>query len=121
MPMFANRAIELGMRFLPVDEPELQKLESMGLTRVAITNEEFPKLPETVWSVDFSGWPVFTLASTPDEMVSAFCAALEGRKERIPWYGSGPMRLDLMCKNTREGPLPIPLHPAAERYWKERG
>jgi TRAP-type uncharacterized transport system substrate-binding protein len=121
MPMFADRALALGMRFLPVDEPQLQQLEANGLRRVAITKDEFPGMPGDVWTVDFSGWPVFTLASTPDDMVGAFCAALEGRKERIPWYGDGPMRLDLMCKDTREGPMTIPLHPAAEAYWRERG
>jgi len=121
MPMFANRALELGMRFLPVDEPQLKQLEEMGLTRVAITSDEFPKLPETVWTVDFSGWAVFCLESTPDHLVESFCAGLEGRKDRIPWYGEGPMRLDLMCKSTKEGPLTIPLHPAAERYWKSLG
>jgi TRAP-type uncharacterized transport system substrate-binding protein len=121
MPMFANRALELGMQFLAIDEPELQKLEAMGLQRVAITKDEFPALPEDVWSVDFSGWPVFCLESAPDDMVTAFCAGLEARKDRIPWYGEGPMRLDLMCKHTKEGPLTIPLHPAAERFWHERG
>src|SRR5581483_6864376 len=94
MPMYANRALELGMRFLPVDEPQLQQLERMGLQRVAITREEFPALKEDVWTVDFSGWPVFTLASTSDHIVESFCAALEARKDRIPWYGEGPMRLD---------------------------
>jgi hypothetical protein len=49
------------------------------------------------------------------------CEALEARKDRIPWYGEGPMRLDLMCKGTREGPLPIPLHPAAEAFWRKQG
>jgi len=121
MPMFANRALELGMRFLPVDEPELQKLEAMGIPRVAITKDEFPALPETVWTVDFSGWPVFCLADAPDRLVTAFCAGLEARKARIPWYGEGPMRLDLMCKDTKEGPLTIPLHPAAEKFWRECG
>ena len=121
MPMWGARALELGMRFLPVDEPQLQQLESLGLRRVPITREEFPALPEDVWTIDFSGWPVFTLASTPDRVVTAFCAALENRKDRIPWYGQGPMRLDLMCQDTREGPLPIPLHPAAEAFWRSRG
>ncbi len=121
MPMFADRALELGMRFLPVDEPELQQLEGMGLRRVAITKEEFHALPETVWTVDFSGWPVFCLESTPDDMVRAFCAGLESRKDRIPWYGEGPMRLDLMVKDTKEAPMLIPLHSAAEGFWKERG
>jgi TRAP-type uncharacterized transport system substrate-binding protein len=121
MPMFANRALELGMRFLPIDEPELQKLEGMGLRRVAITKDEFPALPETVWTVDFSGWPVFCRADAPDDLVTKFCAALDARKARIPWYGEGPMRLDLMVKDTKEGPLMIPLHPAAEAYWKSVG
>src|SRR5919202_942866 len=80
MPMWGARALELGMRFLPVDEPQLQQLESLGLRRVPITREEFPALPEDVWTIDFSGWPVFTLASTPDRVVTAFCAALENRK-----------------------------------------
>ena len=121
MPMYANRALELGMRFLPIDEPQLQQLEAIGLRRVAITKDEFPGLPEDVWAVDFSGWPVFTLESAPDAMVRSFCAGLEGRKDRIPWYGEGPMRLDLMCRDTREGPMMIPLHPAAEAFWRERG
>jgi TRAP-type uncharacterized transport system substrate-binding protein len=121
MPMFADRALELGMRFLPVDEPQLQQLEGMGLRRVAITKDEFPGMPEDVWTVDFSGWPVFCLESAPDELVGAFCAGLEGRRERIPWYGDGPMRLDLMCKDTREGPMLIPLHRAAEAFWREQG
>jgi hypothetical protein len=26
-----------------------------------------------------------------------------------------------MCKDTPAGPLRIPLHPAAERYWRDAG
>ena len=86
-----------------------------------VTKEEFPALPETVWTVDFSGWPVFCRADASDQLVTNFCAALDARKDRIPWYGQGPMRLDLMVKDTKEGPLMIPLHPAAEAYWKSVG
>jgi TRAP-type uncharacterized transport system substrate-binding protein len=121
MPMWAARAIKLGMKFLPIEEPKLQELEAMGMRRVAITREEFPGLPEDVWTVDFSGWPVFCLESLDDRIVSQFCQALENRKDRIPWYGEGPMRLDLMCRDTKEGPMMIPLHPAAERFWRDRG
>jgi TRAP-type uncharacterized transport system substrate-binding protein len=119
--MWGVRALELGMRFLPVEEEKLQELEALGLQRVSITPEEYPALPETVWTVDFSGWPVFCLESLPDNVVTAFCSALDARKDRIPWYGRGPMRLDQMVSNTREAPLAIPLHPAAERYWREQG
>lgn len=123
MPSYANRALEMGMRFLAVDEPQLGALEALGLRRVAITRDEFPKLPEDeIWTVDFSGWPVFTLESARDEMVAAFCAAVEARKDRIPWYyGGGELQVDVMVRDTREAPLTIPLHPAAERFWRERG
>lgn len=83
--------------------------------------------PVTMRSMLMLEWPPSTLddivewGGDDDDIVTTFCAALEVRKDRIPWYGEGPMRLDLMCKDTREGPLSIPLHPAAERFWRARG
>ena len=121
LPTFGKQAVELGMRFLPVDEPELQKLEAIGLRRVAITGEDAPGLTETVWTVDFSGWPVFCLESAPNDMITEFCSALEARKDRIPWYGTGPMDLKAMVSDTKEAPMAIPLHPAAENYWRAHG
>ncbi len=121
LPLWAPRAIKMGMRFLAVDEPELKALESDGLKRVAITEEEYPGLGETVWTLDFSGWPVFCLATAPEQMIYNFCAALEARKARLPWGGEGPMPFDKLCKDSKEGPLYLPLHPGAERFWRECG
>src|SRR5437588_11849584 len=109
------------MRTLPLDEPELQHLEARGLRRQYARQSDFPKLPGDIGTIDFSGWPVFCLESTPAEIVTAFCGALEARKERIPWYGNGPMDPRLMVTDTREAPVAIPFHPAAERFWRERG
>ena len=121
LPMFANRALELGMRFLAIDEPQLQSLEADGLKRAMITRAEFPALPEDVPTLDFSGWPIFCRESAPQEMIYKFCEALEARKDRIPWYGKGPMPLAKLCKDSTDGPLYLPLHPGAERFWRERG
>ncbi len=123
LPLFANESIALGMRFLGVDEPELKKLEEDGLMRQAITDAEYPGLGETVWSVDFSGWPVFCLESAPEEMIYNFCAGMDARRDRIPWWdGKGaPLPLEKLCKDSREAPLYLPLHKGAERYWREAG
>lgn len=122
LPAWARKAIDLGMRFLPVDEPQLETLEAAGLKRAAITDREYPGLGETVLTVDFSGWPVFCLDTAPDAMIYHFCAGLEARKDRIPWSrGQGPLPLERLCKDSREGPLYLPLHPGAERFWRERG
>jgi TRAP-type uncharacterized transport system substrate-binding protein len=121
LPLWAPRVVKNGMRFLPIDEPQLRALEADGLRRAAITDEEYPGLGDTVWTLDFSGWPVFCLESAPEDMIYKFCAALDNRKARIPWLGDGPLPLDILCKDNRDGALYLPLHPGAERCWREKG
>jgi TRAP-type uncharacterized transport system substrate-binding protein len=121
LPLWAPRVIEMGMRYLPIDEPQLKALEADGLRRAAITDAEYPGLGETVWTLDFSGWPVFCLESAPEELIYNFCAALDNRKVRVPWLGEGPMPLERLCKDNKDGALYLPLHAGAERFWRERG
>ena len=121
LPTFAPRALEIGMNFLAIDEPELKSLEADGMMRAYITRDEFPGLKENVATIDFSGWPMFCLESAPEQMIYNFCAGLEARKDRIPWYGQGPMPLEKLCKDSKEAPLYLPLHKGAEKFWRERG
>ena len=116
-----NIAVESGMRVLPLDEPALQRLEELGFRRGVISKDRFHKLSQDVLTLDFSGFPVFTHANVPDNIVRSICAALEARKGNIPWDGNKPLPLESMCRDTPEGPLNIPLHPAAEQFWRERG
>ena len=119
---WVNKGIKVGMRVLPIGEPELQKLESDGFRRGTLQQRLFPGLPADVETLDYSGFILFTREDTPDEMVRAFCAAIEARKDVIPQdQGEGPLPLDRMCQDTPEGPMYIPLHRAAEAYWKEQG
>jgi len=118
---WGDRALDLGMRFLSFGEPILKRLETMGFRRATITKADHPKLSADIETLDFSGWPIFTHANSPDAMVAAFCEALEARKESIPWQGEGPLPLEQMCRDTIDGPLDIPLHPAAESFWRAKG
>lgn len=114
-------AIANGLRVLPLREETVRKLERMGYRRGIIEAKDYPGLPGDVLTIDFSGWPVFCHENTPDDLVTAICSALERRRESIPWQGEGPLPLERMCFDTKEGPLDVPLHPAAERFWRERG
>jgi TRAP-type uncharacterized transport system substrate-binding protein len=116
-----NVALESEMRVLPMDEAMLERLETLGFRRAVLPQAHFPKLPLDVPTLDFSGFPVYTHANVPDAIVTSMCAALEARKERIVWQEPGPLPLESMCRDTPSGPLDIPLHPAAERFWRERG
>ncbi|HVA25640.1 MAG TPA: TAXI family TRAP transporter solute-binding subunit [Chloroflexota bacterium] len=114
-------AVANGMTVLPLREATVRKLEALGYRRGIIEAKDYPGLPADVLSIDFSGWPVFCNERTPDDLVTAICAGLEARKDRIPWQGEGPLPLERMCFDTPEGPLDVPLHAAAERFWRQRG
>lgn len=121
LEVWTPQALGLGMRFLPFEEPMLQQLESLGYKRAVIPKSMYPELDADVPTIDFSGWPLYTHADTPDDVVRSFCRAIDACHDRIPWQGEGPLPLDQMCRNTPAAPLPVPLHPAAERYWREQG
>jgi len=116
-----NSAAASGLRALPLDEPMLAQLEAIGLRRAVIAKSRYPNLAEDVPTLDFSGFAVYTHAGVADEIVGAICAALEARKDKIIWQEPGPLPLERMCRDTPAGPLTIPLHPAAERFWRARG
>jgi TRAP-type uncharacterized transport system substrate-binding protein len=118
---WGNMALELGMTFLSLGEPLLQRLESVGLRRGVIEKKNFPKLSADVTSLDFSGWPIYTHRDTPDTIVQDFCRALDESKNHIPWAKDEPLPIGQMVRDTPEGHLEVPLHPAAERYWKDSG
>jgi TRAP-type uncharacterized transport system substrate-binding protein len=99
----------------------LAKLENIGFRRALIPKARYPKLPHDVPTLDFSGFAVYTHANVADEIVAAICAALEARKDKIVWQEPGPLPLERMCRDTADGPLTIPLHPAAERFWRAQG
>ena len=119
---WTEEALGLGMRALPIDGPVLERLEGLGFRRGTMPKAAYPTLPSDLQTIDYSGFIVYTHADVSDDIVRGVCMALEARKDRIPAEsGDGPLPLDEMCKDTVSGPLGIPLHPAAEQFWKEQG
>jgi len=118
---WGNMALDLNMRFLPLEEPILKKLEALGYRRALITKAAASKITKDVMSLDFSGWAVFTRADVSDEIVTFLCRGIEARKDKVPWQGKGPLPIERMCIDSPDTPMDVPLHPAAERFWRERG
>jgi hypothetical protein len=114
-------ALDLGMTIVPFGDATLGRLEAMGYRRATVTRQMYPQLRNDVVTLDFSGWPVFVHAECSDELVAQMCAALDERKANIAWEGEGPLPVERMCRDGVGTPLDVPLHPAAERFWKTRG
>ena len=114
-------ALDAGMTVLSLAEPAVAQLETLGYRRAVIPQARYPKLATDVLTVDFSGWPLFVHAELSDDDVTQICAALAACVARIPWQEDAPLSLARMCRNAADAPYDVPLHPAAERSWKERG
>jgi len=119
--IWVPQALEAGITILPLAEATVAKLEAMGYRRAVLPRSIYPKLPADVLSLDFSGWTVFVHAEANDAMVTAICAALEARKACIPWEEPGDLPVERMAREAPDTPQCVPLHPAAEHFWKSRG
>jgi len=114
-------ALEAGMAILPLAEATVVGLEAMGYRRALIEQKLYPALQQDILTIDFSGWPIFVHAEAEDELVARMCRALDKRAHLIPWQGEGPLPVPRMCLDAPDTPRDVPLHPAAERVWRELG
>ena len=119
--VWLTQALDAGMTALPLAESTVVKLEAMGYRRSWIKKESSPKLTSDILTIDFSGWPVFVREDASDAFVTTVCAALDERKDNIPWQGEGPLPIERMCREAPDTPQDVPLHKAAEAYWRKRG
>ena len=106
---------------LPLAEATVATLEAMGYRRAILPRSTYHKLPQDVLSLDFSGWTVFVHAEADDDLVTQICTGLLARKARIPWEEPGELPVERMAREAPDTPQTVPLHPAAERFWRGRG
>ena len=114
------QALDAGIKILPLAEPTVQSLEAMGYRRAVLPRSAYPKLPDDVLSLDFSGWTVFVHEAADAALVTAICIALDRRKARIPWEEPSDLPVERMVREALDTPQTVPLHPAAELYWRSR-
>ena len=118
---WARTALENGFRFLPVEGAVLKTLVAMGYRPTLMTQSRFHGLPGDVSTIDFSGWPMIVRADMRDPVAYALCEAIEKRKEVLPTDNYKALEIAQLCANDEEAPYDVPLHPGAERFYRERG
>jgi uncharacterized protein len=115
-------ALEQGMIFLPFSQKALTKLERYGFRRARLAGGSMQGAIDAATEVvDYSGWPIVTHAGFPEELAYHFAAVLDRIREEIPYDSDRIPPTSSLCRDTEAGPLDIPLHPGAERYYREQG
>ena len=118
---WGKTAMEHGFRFLPIDGALLKKMKALGYRPAMMTKTRFNGLTEDLQTIDFSGWPMIVRADMPDKVAYALCEAIEKRQNLIPTDNYKPLNIAQLCANDEEAPCDVPLHPAARRFYRQRG
>jgi TRAP-type uncharacterized transport system substrate-binding protein len=116
--LWLNEALAAGMRLLTPEEPVMRQLEALGWRRTVMRRGRVPNLREDYECIDYSGWPLYTRASLPEEDAYKVVAAIAARKDQIYWESSFT-GIDQLGRDTEATPLDVPLHPGAERWYRE--
>lgn len=120
IPTWLNVGLENGLRPLELEEDVMVQMEAIGWRRVVLPKDRFPLLERDVVTIDYSGWPLYTRESLPDEMAYKVCQAIADRAEYIRWEGSYT-GIEQIGVETEATPLDVPLHPGAEQWYWEHG
>lgn len=122
MDSWGQTALDHGMLFLPFSEKVLTRLERYGFRRARLGGGRLHgEIPETTEVADYSGWPIVVHEGVAEELAYHVAAVLDRIHDEIPYDAAQPPPMATLCRDTPEGPLDIPLHPGAERYYRERG
>jgi len=113
-------ALAHSMRPITLEDDIFRQTGEMGWRRVVIPAGRFPHLREDYVCIDYSGWPLYTRASLPDATAYEVCAAVNARAEWIPWEDSYT-GVAQVGQDTEATPIDVPLHPGAERWYREQG
>lgn len=114
-------ALQAGFQLLPLEEPVMARLKSLGWPVGPILVGRLAGLTSEVAAPSFSGWPIFTRADMPDDVVYKMCASLDAARPQIAWDYDGEVQLGDLCSDADAAPLGAPLHPGAASYYRERG
>ena len=121
MDSWGDVAVQNGMVFLSYSEKVLNKLESYGFQRARLDHGRVAGIYEPTTVVDFSGWPIVVHEKFPDELAYHIAGVLDRIHEEIPYDAAETPSMRSLCTSTEAGPLDFPLHPGAERYYREKG
>ena len=115
-----DEALAAGMQPITLEEPIFRQMEAIGWRRVVIPAGRYPHLKSDYACLDYSGWPLYTRASLPDEDAYKVVDAIEARKDEIFWESSYT-GVGQLGRDTEATPMDVPLHPGAARWYREHG
>ena len=127
LPDWRDLAQRRPTRFLSIDDAVLARLADKYLMRSrSVHAGRLPGQTEAIRTIDFSGWLVVATEELPIDVAYTLTALMvETRSDLDRLYAAGPSETSPLTGPVRADHMAItgdvPLHPGAERYYRERG
>ena len=120
LAIWFDKALEHGMRPLDLEPECYAHLKTLGWRQNTLPKGYFPHLTKEQTCIDYSGWPLYCRADLPDDLAYKVAASFAARQDEILWEDSG-FKGDILQvgRDTFSTPIDVPLHPGAERFYRE--
>ncbi|MEA2639695.1 MAG: hypothetical protein QOF51_1089 [Chloroflexota bacterium] len=115
------QALAAGYQLAELDAPVMSQMEALGWRQAIIPAGRYPGLDHDHSCIDFSGWPLYTRESLPDDVAYQVVDALAARADFVPWDQPVFTRVEDLGSDLEATPLDVPLHPGAARWYREHG
>ncbi|MEN9708006.1 MAG: hypothetical protein RIQ68_414 [Pseudomonadota bacterium] len=120
LAIWFDEALRHGM--VPLDlEPEcFEYLAKLGWRQNKVPTHLFPHLKQEHACIDYSGWPLYCHEDLPEQLAYDVAASFAARQDQIHWEDTG-FKGDIaqVFEDTYSTPRDVPLHPGAERFYRD--
>jgi TRAP-type uncharacterized transport system substrate-binding protein len=118
--LWLEAALDSGMKPITLEDSAFKHLTNLGWRKYTIQPGRYRNLTRAYTCIDYSGWPLYTRASLPDEDAYQICDAIMARKDQIYWEDSFT-GVGQLGEETDATPRDVPLHPGAIRWYRDHG
>ncbi len=114
-------ALANGIVPLDLDDAAIAHLTGLGWRAGPLNHGRFGHLPAGHNCIDFSGWPLYCSAALPEETAYEIAEAIGARHDEMPWEEGTHEGIAQIGTETDATPMDVPMHPGAERWFREQG
>jgi TRAP-type uncharacterized transport system substrate-binding protein len=118
--IWIEQALDNGMALINLEPEAFEHLGAIGWRKVQLRTGRFSHLPDYD-CIDFSGWPLYARADMPDKVAYDICAAFGARHDNMTWEKGTFEGVHQLGRETDATPMDVPMHPGAERWFREHG